>query len=784
MVTRETTPAPIAARGAAAPNVLRRKLWRDIRRAAMQFLTIVLLCALGTWVFSGLDGTWRMIENSYDAYFEECSLADLWVNSASLSNSDLKELANLTGVETVQARFTCEMNCPDLGDDVSLKISAYDGEPVLNTPLLQDGELLQSGDKRGILLEQGFAEAHGLGVGSVIKLDVLGTETNFYVRGIVLSAENLVLTKDLNPDFEHYSFGIIDRAPVRNVAFNEALIAVSPDADAADVESAVQELLPEALILDHHSQTSAQRANAEVTIFKSLSYVFPLMAFAVAAMVVLFTLMRMIENQRLQIGCLKALGFSNRKIRAHYLSYALAPSLFGSLLGLFVGRYTLPDILFDMISAHYIMPYRVRAPISLITWIATASMVALSLCICLYAFARYARENTASLLRSKPPRAGSRVLLERMTRLWNRFSFNTKMIVRNIARNKSRTLLAILGLLCCNMLIICAMGLQNSIDWSIGTYYKNVLAYDRRVELENGGTLESYQSRLDADVVEGAMEKSVSLRTDGHSRTVILTILESDQTLLHLCPDQTSVPLPEDGLTISNKLADVLGLSVGDTAEIWLSGDDEPIPFTVAMIVPTNIGQTAYLARDTWEALHKGEFRPTALFIKGASDICLHELDEMDEAVETKFPEEQYDDAISMMDSTKTTFNLMYFAALGLAFVICYNMGLMNYTERTRDYATLKVLGYHQREIRRLIMRENDLITVVGALLGVAPGILLTRVVLSTVDLETMLWKTHILPSSVLIATLITCAFSILLELLITRKVPSINMVEALKSVE
>ena len=783
MVAREPALAP-AKRGAAAPNALRRKLWRDLRAAAMQFLTIVLLCALGTWVFSGLDGSWRMIERSYGAYFSECAISDLWVNGASFGNADLKALANLAGVETAQARFTYDMDCPDLGDDVSLKIIAYDGTPKLNVPLLVEGERMQSGDKRGILLEQGFAEAHELSVGSTVKLDVLGSETTFLVRGVVLSAENLVLSKDVTPDPAHYSFGIIDHAAVRSTPFNEVVLSVADGADVSGVEAAVQTLLPEALILDHHSQTSAQRADFEVGVFRNLSYVFPLMAFGVAAMVVLFTLMRMIENQRMQIGCLKALGYSNRRIRAHYLNYALVPSLFGSLLGLFVGRYTLPDILFNMVSAHSILPYRLRAPISPLAWFATALMVALSLCICLYAFGLAARENTASLLRPKPPRAGSRVLLERVTRLWSRLSFNTKMIVRNIARSKSRTLLSMLGLLCCNMLIICAMGLQNSIDYSIGAYYKNTLAYERRVELDNGGTLESYRNRLDADVVEGVMDKSVSIRAGGLSRTVILTVAEEAQTQLYLGPEQTLVPLPEDGLTVSNKLAEVLGLHIGDTAEIWFTGDDEPVVFTVEMIAPTNIGQAAYLARGAWEALHQGEFRPTALLLSGASDACLHELSEADEVVETKFPGEQYDDAISMMDSTRTVFSLMYFAALGLAFVICYNMGLMNYTERTRDYATLKVLGYHQREIRHLMMRENDLITVIGALLGVGPGLLLTDVVLSTVEMETMLWVTRVFPSSVLTATLITCAFSIFLEFLITRKVPTIDMVEALKSVE
>jgi putative ABC transport system permease protein len=185
-----------------------------------------------------------------------------------------------------------------------------------------------------------------------------------------------------------------------------------------------------------------------------------------------------------------------------------------------------------------------------------------------------------------------------------------------------------------------------------------------------------------------------------------------------------------------------------------------------------------------WNSLHKGEFRPTALLLKNPTAQCVHELSEMDEVSAFKEPTEQYKQTMTILDSTTAMFNLMYGAALGLAFVICYNMGLINFTERTRDYATLKVLGYHQKEIRSLMMRENNLITLLGAALGVYPGLLLTQVVLATVHSESQTFVAGVTLQTVLVATLITCLFSILMERVLTRKVRSIDMVEALKSVE
>ncbi len=273
------------------------------------------------------------------------------------------------------------------------------------------------------------------------------------------------------------------------------------------MEAGIQALLPQALILTQKTHASTQRTRTDVTLFKNLTYVFPVLAFGVAAMVVLTTLTRMIENQRMQMGTLKALGYNTRQIRRHYLSYAFVPSLFGALLGLIVGRYTLPDILYGMEAAHYILPARLRAPISASAWGMTGLMVLLSVLICLYAYHKQAQEQTAALLRPKPPGAGSRVMLERWKGLWGRFSFNSKMVVRNVARNKGRVTVAMVGVLCCNMLIICAMGLQDSIEASVGEYYTGTVGYDLRADLDStAGTLESYRSRLSADRVEGVME--------------------------------------------------------------------------------------------------------------------------------------------------------------------------------------------------------------------------------------------------------------------------------------
>ncbi len=769
-------------------SMLHRKLVRDIKQNAMQFLAIVLLCALGTWVFSGLDATWRMLDLSAETYFDECNLADLWVKSSGFSKQDLSRLKNLSGVSSIQARSTLEYDAPDLGSDVSLNVHAYDGEMALNTPIIREGSALRATDLKGCLIEEQFAQAHDLHVGDSITLSYSSVSKNFIIRGIIMSAEYIVTTKDVTADPEHYGFALISAQAVPEMPLNDVLVQLTDDADVDTVMAEIQDLLPTALVLTQQTHSSTMMARNYTSMFQNLSYVFPVLAFAVAAMIVVSTLTRMIENQRIQMGTLKALGYRDHQIRAHYLCYALYPSLVGSLAGVFIGQYTLPDVIWGIVSHNSRYAYQLRAPISWLTWGMMALSIGLSVIICLHAYNKAARETTANLLRPKPPKSGSRILLERIPYLWRHFSFNGKMIVRNLMRNKGRTLMALVGIICCNMLIICTFGLLDSFDYFIGQYYTNTLQYDVRVDLDTtqSGTLESYQARLrqGAEKVDGIMEQSISLRFGDQSRAMLLTVMPDDQTSLHLGTDGTLLTMPKEGVIVSAKQCQVMGISVGDTVDLILAGDEDTLHLEVIGTADTNIGQGVFMGKTAWEKLRKGSFTVTSLLLTNPTEDCIYRLNEMDEVTALKYPTEQFKQTMTIMDSTSVAFSILSGAALGLAFVICYNMGLMNFTERTRDYATLKVLGYHQKEIRKLMLHENDITALLGVILGIPPGIILVDVILKSCEYDSMVFASNITIQSIALASLITFVFTWLIEWFLTRKVRSIDMVEALKSVE
>ena len=766
-------------------NTLRRKLYRDMSRAAMQFLSIIALCALGTFAFAALDGTARMTRTTLNTYFEENNIADYWITLPSgVDRAALDKMAAIPGVTGVRARASADMET-GFGDDVNLSVTAYDGEMDINIPLLREGALLDPADERGCLVEERFAIAHGLGVGDRVRVKLYGQEYSFLVRGIVVSPEYIVVSDGIVADPNAYGYILINARAIPALPLTQIVVTKADSADGNAVRAAIEEALPDALVVDHASHRSTTRANNDAQMFENMTLIFPLLAYAVAALIVMTTLSRMIDNQRLQMGTLSALGFSAGQIKRHYLSYAIAPSLIGAVLGTLIGHYTLPFYLWDAFIGQSEMPYQLVPPISVPAWIMTGLSVVMSVLIMLYSYHKAARETTAALLRPKPPKDGKRILLERITPLWTRFSFNNKMVVRNLMRNKLRTFMSLVGLLCCNMLIITSLGLQDSVTAMSVNYYTGTLGYDVRASLKGEvGTSESYERRLDAERVECVMEKSISLRADGGTRTVMLNILQDGQTLQRLGEHETHVRLEPGMVAVTYKLTKTLNIHLGDTLRLYLPGDDEPLEMTVGQIVHNNVSQGVYMNRSTWEAQRKGEFTPTAIQILNPGERCLAQLDAMDEVDSVDYPADQIQDMLLMLDTLSSVFMLLTGIALALAFVICYNMGLMNFVERTREYATLKVLGYHQKEIRKLILRENNLISALGVLLGVAPGIILTDVILHSCEPESGYYPGAPALQSVLIACAITFCFSYLLQLLLTRKVKKIDMVEALKSVE
>lgn len=750
----------------------------------MQFFSIIMLCALGTFIFAGLDGIANLAQGTIDVYFEENNLADFWLSVPSADRDTLARVRRIEGVQEVCARAGVKMEST-LPNEPTVLVTAYDGAMTINQPIVEDGQALDVNDTRGCLIQAGFAREQGLQVGDRVTVEMQGTEYSFLIRGTVYTPEYICVTEGNYPNPKEYGYILINAQAMPMLPLMEMLVTIDDDADEITVKNAIQNALPGALVLDRKAHQSTASATSNARMFAQLTLVFPVLAYAVAALIVLTTLTRMIDNQRLQMGTLKALGYSSAKIRNHYVSYAIWPSVIGSVLGIAVGHVTLPRLIWALLLGQNEYPYRIYPNVSLASWGMAALTVLMSISICLYTYHKSSHETTAELLRPKPPKAGKRIFLERIGPLWRRFGFNTKMMIRNLLRNRMRTLMSFVGILSCNALIIASFGLQDSVNSLAANHYTKTLHYDVRANLTSGADLaRSYRGRLDAETVECIMETSASVQSAHTGRTTMLTVVQDDQQLLNLGKNSAHVDILPGGIAMTEKLADTLKVKAGETVDVRLPGEKNTIRLTIQQIVYNNVQQGIYMDEPTWEGLRKGAFVPTALLIRNPGSGCIAALDSMDEVDDLDYPVQQSSDLTNMLDLISSVFIILMCLALALAFVICYNMGLMNFAERVREYATLKVLGYHQSEIRKLIVGENNIVSILAVLLSIYPGILLTGVVLEVCQSDTFAYPSIVSNVSIAGACLITFAFSFFIQLFLVRKVKSIDMVEALKSVE
>lgn len=765
-------------------DVLSKKLVRDMRKSGMQFLALILLCVLGTFLFAAIDGVAQMARATNDRYFKENRLADFWVTLPSADRGALAKVRAIPGVGEACARFSQDMETT-LPGEPTLNVTAYDGAMSINRPIIQEGAALDESDQRGCLVQEGFARAHALSIGDRLTVRLGDVDYPFFVRGIIFSPEFISVTNGIATNPDRYGYILINAHAFSQVPLTQIVVRLTDGADASAVRAAIEQALPHAFVLDRTAHRSTAVAQDNVTMFSALSIVFPLSAYVVAALIVMTTLTRMIDNQRMQIGTLRALGFSGSKILRHYLSYAFWPSLIGSVLGAVIGHLTIPPLVWDLLIGQNEYPYRIEPPISLAAWCIVGLSVLMSLGICLLTYRKAARETAASLLRPKPPKDGKPILLERITPLWRRLGFNAKMVVRNLMRSKLRTLMSWLGLLFCNVLIIASMGLQDSVVATANNHYRYTLGYDVRANLnDQAGDADAYKGRLQAGAVECIMEKSASLTHAGVSRTALVTVVEDAQQMLRLGEHETFVDISPGCAAMTQKLARMLGVSAGDTVTFQLPGDDETFALTVGQIVYNNFSQGVYMTRSTWESLRKGAFIPTAIQLRDPSPVSIDRLNGMDEVDRIDYTADQVDEALVSLNMVSSIFVLLMFIALALAFVICYNMGLINFAERTREYATLKVLGYHQREIRRLILHENTIITLLALVFSIVPGIGMTGLILTLCETDSIRYTSQVAAQSIALSCVITYVFSVFIQRLLVRKVRAIDMVEALKSVE
>ncbi len=580
----------------------------------------------------------------------------------------------------------------------------------------------------------------------------------------------------------------------------------------ADAQKTLDDLEePEWYVLDRNSIQSYVEYGMDAERIGAIGKVFPAIFFLVAALVSLTTMTRMVEEERTLIGTMKALGYGKWSIALKYILYALSASLLGSLLGVVIGSRLLPWVIMTAYGMLYTNLQIMVTPIDLrLSLMATGIAVA---CTTLAAFAacyKELRSAPAQLMRPAAPPKGKRVFLEYLPFIWRRMTFTGKSTIRNLFRYKKRFLMTIFGIGACMALLMVGYGLRDSIQDIVDNQYRTLWIYDAGLTIDDGLSPEMQETgleRLQEEFPEigetlSARVTAMDIGKEGTEKSAYIFVPRESEGLEQfvVLKDRLTgerYELTEDGVVISEKLSKLLDAGVGD--EIYLKeGETDRYPVTVTAVSENYLAHYVYLTPALYEKVF-GEipaYNQLYLKLRDHTDASAAGISEDEEAsLEERLLKEDMVEAVQMAGELQRTVQdmlksldmviwVLIISAGLLAFVVLYNLNHINITERRRELATLKVLGFYDGEVAAYVYRENIYLTVIGIGVGVVLGMILHRYVILTCEIDMMMFGRNIRPMSYAYSMLITALFSLVVNGVMFFRLRKIDMVESLKSVE
>lgn len=554
---------------------------------------------------------------------------------------------------------------------------------------------------------------------------------------------------------------------------------------------------PEWYVLGRGTNVGYASFEGDCDRLESLSTVFPTMFFLVAALVALTTMTRMVDEERGVIGAYKALGYGRLRIASKYLIYAAVPSVLGSLFGIVLGNQTLPRICWSA----YLMMYRgpdllvVHQPV--FNTIGCVASAACTLGATAFACRSELRETPASLLQPKAPKAGKRIFLEYIRPLWKRLKFTQKVTCRNLFLYKRRLFMTIVGIAGATGLLLTGFGIKDSVSGIVEKQYSEIYLYDTIVSLKDNEVSDGAREILDGDSFDGwmtVMKKSTDLMAGDASYSGYVLVPENAEdlgTYINLRDRKTgeSVEFTEGSVLVTEKLAGLLGVDVGGTITIE-NESGRRVDFTVTGIVENYVYHYLYISPELYESEMNEPFEPSEI-----DAVCVETDGEAREAIAAQLQEQEGVATAGFTEDTRASFDdlveslnsiilVIIFCAGALAFVVLYNLTNINVTERQRELATIKVLGFRDGEVAGYIYRETSLLTILGCAVGLAFGVLMHSFVIQTVEVDMVMFGRTVEPLSFVYSALLTLLFAVIVDLVMYPKLKKIDMVESLKSVD
>jgi putative ABC transport system permease protein len=529
----------------------------------------------------------------------------------------------------------------------------------------------------------------------------------------------------------------------------------------------------------------------------AIANVFPIFFFFIAALITFTTMTRMVEENRREIGTLKALGYSRFEISIKYIIYALSAAAIGIVLGSVIGTHTLPRLIFVLSSDRYnfsgVTAFYLPRPIIQ----ASIAFLFASLGAALLVLFRELHEKPADLLQPKAPKPGKRIFLERLTPIWSRMSFNSKVSYRNLFRYKSRMIMAVIGIAGCAALMVAGVGLKDSLSSVGDKQFGPIIDYDAIVTLKDQpdeakvNMIFSQNKKLTSELA--MMNQTVELKQKGQANQKLTMMVPKDRQkfkeYLHLKNQGEKFNLPNDGAVITQKMAELFNLEKGDSLTVH-DEDQQTFEVKIANIADNYLGNFLYLSKDYYQQARGKDFKMNSYLLK-SKKITKSEEKELSQkllssgqVVNTSFISTQIEAQEQSMDNLDGIVWIFVVLSGLLAFIVLYNLTNINVSERVRELSTIKVLGFYDREVTSYIFRENFVFTILGILFGYGLGIILTKFILDQASMETITFPLVIRLGAYLSSGGLTILFSVIVMVATHFRLRHINMIDALKSNE
>lgn len=773
------------------------RLLRLINNQRGQFIAITVLVIVGLTVYTALSTAIVNLEDTLNYYYDQTNFADIFVQFSKVPESALNKVKKINGVKEVEGRivFDIRMETEDSNEKVKTRIVSIPDNNMINKLYTIEGNYIETKNKEVMVIEQ-FANARNMNINDTIKPYIEGKTFDLKISGISASPEYVYLMENeqsllpmpdkfgiifVSQEFARQNFGFKD-------SYNEILVTVKDKEKIDKIKNQIEKELDQygiKRIYTRKEQLSNRMVMEEINGVKKTSSTVPVIFLGVAAIIISAMLSRMIRNDRMSIGVLKALGYSNINVLMHYTKFSILIGLIGSILGIILGT-----VLSGSIAKLYAQFFNIPMLKFKLYYVYMFSAIILSIIFCtlagIWGSRKVLKILPAESMRPEPPKQGGRIFLDRIDILWKKLSFSWKMVLRNILRNKKRFIFITFGIAMTFAITLMPSMMDSAMNDIFDGHYSEFQKMDYNINFStplSTNAINEIKHIVKVEKIEPKIEFPFEI-VYGNNKMVANIIGVNNDTEFYGFKNinEQNINLPSEGIVLSEGLARFLGVQKGDKVKIkTFIPNKNDIYVEVKDIIKQSLGTNGYMDIGIMgsELLDKGLI--TGVYIDSNDDIK-EKLENVKNISSIQSLEDMRSIFEEFVELTLYSIGMMIIFAGILGFAIVYNSTIMNIAERKLEFSSLRVMGFSKKEIFKIVTKENTVMTIFGIILGIPLGQSMLSSLEKTFNTEIYTLEMNPTLSSYIITSVLTIAFVVLAQLATYKKINKLDFIEALKN--